>query len=145
MYGYTGKSLRIDLTGGSWEIFDTPEPLCNSFLGGRGFGVELVRDHITKSWDSEEMPLILATGPLVGTIAPTSGRLSVISKSPLTATVFDCSVGGRFATELKKAGLDMMVIRGISRKWVTVHIDNMDVHIRDAADMTGLNGVFEVE
>jgi len=139
MYGYTGKSLRIDLTGGSWEIFDTTEPLCNSFLGGRGFGVELVRDHITKSWDSEEMPLILATGPLVGTIAPTSGRLSVISKSPLTATVFDCSVGGRFATELKKAGLDMMVIRGISRKWVTVHIDNMDVHIRDAADMTGLN------
>ncbi|GBE01123.1 putative oxidoreductase YdhV [bacterium BMS3Abin08] len=139
MYGYTGKSLRIDLTVGSWEIFDTPEPLCNSFLGGRGFGVELIRDHITKSWDSEEMPLILATGPLVGTIAPTSGRLSVISKSPLTATVFDCSVGGRFATELKKAGLDMMVIRGISRKWVTVHIDNMDVHIRDAADMTGLD------
>ncbi len=139
MYGYTGKSLRIDLTVGSWEIFDTPEPLCNSFLGGRGFGVELIRDHITKSWNSEEMPLILATGPLVGTIAPTSGRLSVISKSPLTATVFDCSVGGRFATELKKAGLDMMVIRGISRKWVTVHIDNMDVHIRDAADMTGLD------
>ncbi|GBE35335.1 putative oxidoreductase YdhV [bacterium BMS3Bbin06] len=139
MYGYTGKSLRIDLTVGSWEIFDTPEPLCNSFLGGRGFGVELIRDHITKSWDSEEMPLILATGPLVGTIAPTSGRLSVISKSPLTATVFDCSVGGRFATELKKAGLDMMVIKGISRKWVTVHIDNMDVHIRDAADMTDLD------
>src|SRR5208337_1713433 len=108
MYGYTGKSLHVDLTTGRITRYNTPPALCDEFLGGMGMGVAMIADRITQPWDSPEMPLIFATGPLVGTASPTSGRMSVISRSPLTGTVFDCSVGGRFGTELKKAGFDVL-------------------------------------
>jgi len=139
MTGYTGKSIRIDLSGGVWDIFETPPELCEKFIGGRGFGVALIREHITKPFDSEDMPIIFASGPLVGTSAPTSGRLSVVSRSPLTSTVFDCSVGGRFATELKRAGFDMLIVSGLSREWVTIDIQDGNISIKDARPLYGRN------
>jgi aldehyde:ferredoxin oxidoreductase len=139
MSGYTGKSIRINLTERKVEIFDTPEDLCSQYLGGRGIGVAMIADRITHSYDSPEMPLIFATGPLVGTAAPTSGRMSIVSRSPLTGTVFDCSVGGKFATELKKAGYDLIEIIGISNKWAVLIIENDQVRIEDADSLAGKN------
>ncbi|HXX56934.1 MAG TPA: aldehyde ferredoxin oxidoreductase family protein [Thermodesulfovibrionales bacterium] len=139
MYGYMGKSIRVDLTKSEIEIFRTPEELCDRYLGGRGIGVAMVAPKITENYDSPEMPLIFATGPLVGTAAPTSGRMSVISRSPLTGTVFDCSVGGRFGTELKKTGFDLIEITGASRKWVLIVIENDRVSIEDADSLVGMN------
>jgi aldehyde:ferredoxin oxidoreductase len=143
MSGYTGKSIRVDLTNKEVCIFDTPEELCSQYLGGRGIGVAMIADRITYSYDSPEMPLIFATGPLVGTAAPTSGRMSVVSRSPLTGTVFDCSVGGKFATELKKAGYDLIEIIGIfgkiSGKWAVLIIENDQVRIEDADSLAGKN------
>jgi aldehyde:ferredoxin oxidoreductase len=99
----------------------------------------MIADRITHSYDSPEMPLIFATGPLVGTAAPTSGRMSIVSRSPLTGTVFDCSVGGKFATELKKAGYDLIEIIGISNKWAVLIIENDQVRIEDADSLAGKN------
>jgi len=139
MSGYTGKSIRINLTERKVEIFDTSEDLCSQYLGGRGIGAAIIADRITHSYDSPEMPLIFATGPLVGTAAPTSGRMSVVSLSPLTGTVFDCSVGGKFATELKKAGYDLIEITGISNKWTALIVENDKVWIEDADSLVGKN------
>ena len=139
MFGYTGKSLRINLSAGETQIIDTPEDLCDNYLGGRGLGVGLMGDRITQSYASPLMSLIFATGPLVGTAAPTSGRISVISKSPLTGTIFDCSVGGRFGTKLKRAGFDFIEITGVSDRWVMLNIDNKGVTIEDAEKITGEN------
>ncbi len=99
----------------------------------------LMGDRITQSYASPLMPLIFATGPLVGTAAPTSGRISVVSKSPLTGTIFDCSVGGRFGTKLKRAGFDFIEITGVSDRWVMLNIDNKGVTIEDAEKITGEN------
>lgn len=139
MHGYSGKSVRVDLTAKEVVVFDTPKDLCMEFIGGRGIGVKLISDRITNNYDSPNMPLILATGPLVGTSAPTSGRMSVVSRSPLTGTVFDCSVGGRFGTELKKAGFDYIEITGISKRWVALNIDNNNITIEDAQELCGKN------
>ncbi len=139
MRGYTGKSITIDLSAGRGEIFETPLDLREKFIGGRGFGVAVLREHVTRPFCSEEMPLTFASGPLVGTTAPTSGRLSVISRSPLTSTVFDCSVGGRFATELKRAGFDMLIVHGVSKDWVVIEIEDGGFSIRDARDLAGKN------
>lgn len=139
MHGYSGKSIRVDLTNKEINVFKTPEELCQEFIGGRGFGVKLISDRITSNYDSPEMPLIFATGPLVATAAPTSGRMSVVSRSPLTGTIFDCSVGGRFATELKKAGYDYIEITGISKKWVILNIDNDQITLNDADKLYGKN------
>jgi aldehyde:ferredoxin oxidoreductase len=103
-------------------------------------GVALVGSRILNGYNSPEMPLIFASGPLVGTAAPTSGRSAVISRSPLTGTIFDCSVGGRFGTELKKAGYDFIEIVGISDTWVVLHIEGGgNVRIEDAERLKGRN------
>ncbi|NTU41951.1 MAG: aldehyde ferredoxin oxidoreductase family protein [Nitrospirales bacterium] len=139
MSGYTGRSIRIDLSTGEVSVYTTPEELRSSFIGGRGMGVSLISDRITQEWDSPEMPLIFATGPLVGTIAPTSGRMSIVSRSPLTGTVFDCSVGGRFGTELKKAGYDLLEVTGVSDRWAFIDITDGEVSVRDASALAGKN------
>ncbi|MCE5313175.1 MAG: aldehyde ferredoxin oxidoreductase family protein, partial [Nitrospiraceae bacterium] len=99
--------------------------------------VSLISERITLPYDAAEMPIIFATGPLVGTAAPTSGRMSVISRSPLTDTVFDCSVGGRFGTELKKAGYDYLEITGKSDRWVSLVIRDNDISIISAEGLIG--------
>jgi len=133
------KSIRIDLVSKEINLFDTPEQLSADYLGGRGIGVALLGDRITYEYDSSEMPLIFSTGPLVGTVAPTSGRMAVVSRSPLTGTVFDCSVGGRFGTELRRAGFELIEITGISDRWVIIDIDNGRISIRDAEGLAGKN------
>ncbi|HTZ18032.1 MAG TPA: aldehyde ferredoxin oxidoreductase family protein [Dissulfurispiraceae bacterium] len=139
MSGYTGKSIRIDLSSGKKEIYETPAELCSDYLGGRGLGVALIGDRIKHDYDSPDMPIIFATGPLVGTAAPTSGRMAVVSRSPLTGTIFDCSVGGKFGTLLKKAGFDMIGITGISDKWVYLDIDNEKISITGAEGLAEKN------
>lgn len=139
MFGYTSKSIRIDLSRQEVSIFDTPEDLCEKFLGGRGVGVAMMGKRAAYEYDSPDMPLIFATGPLVGTSAPTSGRISVVSMSPLTGTVFDCSVGGKFGTELKRAGFDLIEIIGISDDWVILKIEDGRVSIEKAKELQGKN------
>ncbi|HAM51310.1 MAG TPA: aldehyde ferredoxin oxidoreductase [Nitrospiraceae bacterium] len=139
MFGYVGKCLKVNLSTGKIQMYNTPEELCDEYLGGRGFGVAIIADRITREYDSPEMPLIFAAGPLVATSAPTSGRMSVISRSPLTGTTFDCSVGGRFGTELKKAGFDLVEITGISEKWVLLNINNHHAFIEEAPALVGKN------
>jgi aldehyde:ferredoxin oxidoreductase len=139
MSGYIGKSARIDLSKGSVEVFDTPVDLREDYLGGRGMGVAMMRDRASEEWDSPIMPLIFATGPLVGTAAPTSGRMSVVSRSPLTGTIFDCSVGGRFGTELKKAGFDLIEIVGKSDTWISIDIHNGQINLEGAERLAGMN------
>ncbi len=139
MSGYTGKSLRVNLTTKEISVYDTPPALCDEFLGGRGMGVAMITDRITQPCDSPEMPLIFATGPLVGTASPTSGRMSVVSRSPLTGTVFDCSVGGLFGTQLKKAGFDVLEVTGSAERWTLLNICNGSVAFEDASRLAGEN------
>lgn len=139
MSGYTGKGIRVDLRKKEISVYGISSKLYEEFLGGRGIGVAIAADHMKSDYNSPEMPLIFATGPLVGTPAITSGRMSVISKSPLTGTVFDCSVGGHFGTKLKNAGFDLIEIRGISDKWVILDIKNDEISLKDAPHLIGKN------
>lgn len=139
MSGYTGKSLRVDLTARKVEVLDTPPGLRRSFLGGRGMGVALAASAATEPFDADRMPLVFATGPLVATEAPTSGRSSVISRSPLTGTICDCSVGGRFGTELKKSGFDLLEVVGRADAWVLLNITDGTASIEPAGRIAGKN------
>lgn len=133
MSGYTGKGISVDLTKQEISVGNVSSNLYEEFLGGRGIGVSMIAEYIAYDYNSTEMPIIFATGPLTGTPAITSGRMSVVSKSPLTGTVFDCSVGGHFGTTLKKAGFDFIEIKGISDKWVSLNIEAGRIYLEDAA------------
>ncbi len=83
------------------------------------------------------LPLIFTVGPLCGTPSPTSARLSVVSRSPLTGTIYDCSAGGRFAWRLKGAGFDILTITGKSPLPVILTITADRVELIPAAPLWG--------
>lgn len=137
MNAWTGRMLRADLTSGSIDMVDIPVELLHSYLGGRGLGVRLMREHFHRSVDDPALPLIFAVGPLCGTSAPTAARLSVVSRSPLTGTIYDCSAGGRFAWRLKGAGFDALFITGRSRTPVVLSISENGAELLPAAELRG--------
>ncbi|MFZ3384076.1 MAG: aldehyde ferredoxin oxidoreductase family protein [Candidatus Methanoperedens sp.] len=141
MHGWTGKTVIIDLTDG--KIIENNSDLneLHSYIGGRGLGVKLYSDMILPNIDplSPENILIFTTGPLTGTRAPLSGRHVMVSKSPLTGTIFDSSSGGFFGKELKFAGLDALIIKGVSDEPVYISIQDDDIRINNAVDLWGKN------
>jgi len=122
MNGWHGSLLHVDLSAGELRREPLSADLLRTYLGGRGLGVRLLREAHRLDPFQPEMPVIFAVGPLCGTPAPTSARLSVISRSPLTGTVYDCSAGGRFAWRLKAAGLDAVRIVGASARPVVLEV-----------------------
>ncbi|HZD60645.1 MAG TPA: aldehyde ferredoxin oxidoreductase family protein [Anaerolineae bacterium] len=137
MFGWTGKILKINLTDGSAHREGIPEDILHDFLGGRGLGVRLMRDYFHLDALAPEMPIIFAVGPLCGTPSPTSARMSVVSRSPLTNTIYDSSCGGLFAYKLKGAGLDAIMVTGRSDRPVYVHITEEGEELHDASMLWG--------
>jgi aldehyde:ferredoxin oxidoreductase len=137
MNGWNGTILRVDLTTGTSSLDEIPRTLLEEYLGGRGLGVRLMREYYQLDPFDPAMPLIFAVGPLCGTPAPTSARLSVVSRSPLTSTIYDCSAGGRFAWRLKAAGVDVLFITGRSPWPVVLTVTAEKVEIVPAVPLWG--------
>jgi aldehyde:ferredoxin oxidoreductase len=93
--GYAHKLARIDLSTGQVECF-APDPKdLEMYVGGRGLGVKYVYENGPKVDPlGPENLLCIMNGPLSGTRAKMSGRLAVVTKSPLTGTVTDSHLGG---------------------------------------------------
>jgi len=143
MGGYVGNILRIDLTNRKSESLEISPDLARTWLGGNGFGVKTLWDEVPASIDplAPKNVLTLATGPLVGTAWPCSGRMEAIAKSPLTGIYGDSNCGGYFGPELKFAGVDALIITGASDKPVSLWIHDGIAEIEDASDLWGLDTV----
>jgi len=141
MYGWHGKILRINLTDEVVKREVLPENFTNMFLGGRGIGVKILYDELKPKIDplSPENKLVFGAGPLTGTGAPTSGRSCVVTKSPLTGTVFDSNSGGHFGIQMKRTGYDFIIVEGKTHRPSYVWINNGDVEILSASNIWGLN------
>lgn len=137
MYGWTGKILKVDLTGGRVWREEIPRELLHDYLGGRGLGMRLLRDRFRFDPFDPEMPLIFAVGPLCGTSAPATARLTIVTRSPLTGTICDSSVGGDFAWRLKAAGVDALYIVGGSKRPVLLSISGEDAELLPADNLWG--------
>jgi aldehyde:ferredoxin oxidoreductase len=111
--------------------------LLEEYLGGRGLGVRLMRDYYQLDPFDPTIPLIFSVGPLCGSHSPTSARLSVVSRSPLTGTIYDSSDGGQLALQLKGAGLDALFITGRSPDPVTLCITTDSATILPATSLWG--------
>ena len=139
--GYTGKTAWVDLTKKEIDIQPTDLKLAERYMGGTGFGVKLLYDHLKPGSDplGPENMLIFAPGPLTGTESPCSSRMSITGRSPLTGAVGMASSGGIFPAEMKFAGFDIIVIHGEAQEPSYLVFDNGKVSIRSAKKLWGTN------
>jgi aldehyde:ferredoxin oxidoreductase len=146
MNGYGGNILRVDLTNGKWKKEPTPPEMARDWLGGRGFGAYLLYKEVPKGADplGPENKLFISSGPFSGLMIPGAGKCDWTTKSPLTGGYADASMGGHFTAEIKYAGLDSIILEGISPKPVYLFINDDQIEIRDAFDLWG-KGTFAVE
>lgn len=139
MYGFTGNLLRVDLTTGKITKEKIPEDYLRDYLGGSGLAARYLYREIPFDEDvfGENNKLFFAAGPLNGRHFPTSGRCCVACRSPLTGIWLDSVWSGKFSYNLKRAGLDAIIIEGKSPKPVYLYINNDDIQLKDASAMWG--------
>jgi aldehyde:ferredoxin oxidoreductase len=137
--GYTGKILIVDLTSGEIHEEQLPDELYREFIGGVGLGVRLLYERRPGKVDPLGQQNILGfmSGLLSGTAAPSSSRLTLVSKSPLTGGWGDASVGGYIGYDLKRAGYDGILFYGISPKPVYLSIYQGKAELKDASHLWG--------
>src|SRR5512139_2872965 len=129
--GYRGKWLRVDLTSRDTSLQEIDSETLRDYIGGSGLGARLLYDGTPAETDplGAGNPLMFLTGPLTGTIVPTSGRQNVGSKSPLTNGWGEAEVGGSWGFKLKRAGYDGVIFEGKAEKPVVVVIHDKGVSI----------------
>lgn len=139
MYGFHGCLLHVDLSTGKSSWVDLEETRLRAFLGGIGLGTSLLYDYTPPGVDpfSPANPLIFASAPLVGTGLTTTAKFAVVTKSPLTGFIADSLSSSYFALELKRIGIDALIITGRSNAMSYLSIENQTVEIRSAEHLRG--------
>lgn len=137
--GYAGKFLRVNLTKGQIKKEPLKRDLCETYIGGRGFGGKIVFDETKPDTDplSPENVLSIFTGPVVGLLGPTSGRVNVSALSPLTGIYGNSNSGTHWGPELKYAGYDGIVLLGKAEAPKYLYINDDRVELRDASHLWG--------
>jgi aldehyde:ferredoxin oxidoreductase len=139
LHGYAGKILHVDLTTGSLSIEEPPEDLYRTYMGGSALGLYYLLKNTPAGADpyGPENTLAFMLAGITGAPIAGQSRATVVAKSPLTGGVGDSQAGGFWPAELKFAGFDGIVIRGISPKPVYLWIDRGEVELRDAGHLWG--------
>jgi aldehyde:ferredoxin oxidoreductase len=136
-----GTILRVDLSAG--QAWDEPldETRARRFVGGSGLAARIIYDLTDADTDplEPESPLVLMTGPLVGTAMPSAGRCSVCALSPLTGIWGEANTGGFLGPELRFAGYDGIVITGRAERPVWLSVVEGQAALRDAGELWGLD------
>jgi len=136
---WSKKILRVNLTEGKVSTEPLNMEWAQQYLGQRGLASRYLVEEMDPKADAlgPENKLIMATGPLTGTMASTGGRYSVICKSPLTGAIACSNSGGFIGAEMKNAGWDMVVFEGKSPSPVYLHIQNDNAELVSADEIWG--------
>jgi aldehyde:ferredoxin oxidoreductase len=135
------KILRVNLVNGKSTVESLDPIVAKDYIGGRGLGIYYLNQEVDPKIEplSPDNLLVMATGPLTGTGAPTGARYMVMTKSPLTGAITCSNSGGQFPTELKRAGFDAIIISGRAEAPVYLWIDQGNADIRKADHLWGKN------
>ncbi|MFB5085012.1 aldehyde ferredoxin oxidoreductase N-terminal domain-containing protein, partial [Symbiobacterium thermophilum] len=137
--GYANRIARINLTSLTVEYDQVPKELLRKYIGARGLGVKFVFDNGPKVDPlSPDNLMAVMIGPCTGSAVPMSGRLAIVTKSPLTGTITDSHMGGFTAARLRWAGFDGLLIKGRAWRPVYLVVENGTVRIEDASHLWGL-------
>ena len=138
--GYMGKVLKIDLTTREVSEYPFSDEERHLFIGGKTMAAKILGDHLTgkEKAFSEENLLVVTTGPMTGSGAPSSSRFNISTLSPQTGYITSSNCGGHFGYYLKKAGLDALILTGRCERPTWIEINNEKVIFHDAEDIWGM-------
>ncbi|MEM0160864.1 MAG: aldehyde ferredoxin oxidoreductase family protein [Thermoplasmata archaeon] len=140
MSGYWNKILVIDLSSSETWTDSLNTEIWAKYIGGVGIGSYLF-DRYGGNHDafSPSNPIIITTGPLVGTAFPNTGRHEIVSRSPQTSLLGESNSGGHFGYMLKRAGYDGIIIKGAASDPISIFITPEKVWIENARALWGLD------
>jgi len=136
--GYADRIAHVDLSTGKVEFKPVPEEWALKYIGGRGLGVKYVLEAgaLLDPLGPDNL-LCFMNGPLTGSEANMSGRLAVVTKSPLTGTVTDSHQGGWSAARLRWAGYDGLIFRGKAARPTYAYLHDDQIELLDASEVWG--------
>ncbi len=104
--------VRIDMTDRSYALEEVPEAYKS--LGGRGLTSTIVAEEVDPLCHplGPSNKLVFAPGIITGTSAPTSARVSVGAKSPLTGGIKESNAGSSWAQALAKLRVKALIVEG---------------------------------
>jgi len=140
------KILRLDMKELTATMEEVPEGWKN--LGGRGLTSSIIAKEVPADCHplGPNNKLVFAPGICCGTKAPTSGRMSVGGKSPLTGTIKEANVGSSFAQKVGKLGIKAIIVQGINEgpyQMVNIGKDEIEFHDATTWSNKGLYGTYE--
>jgi len=146
--GYVGKILEVDLTSKKVDKVPLNNKDAEMFIGGRGLGAKFLWDRTKPggSWKDPDTPICYMSGPINGLPAPSTGRLTIVTRSgstfpksnPKTTGICHTNMGGRWTPELKFAGYDGVIVTGASKSPVGIVIEDDIVKIVPADKYWGM-------
>jgi len=138
LHGFANRIAQIDLSAGKVAYDPVPEDWARQYIGGRGLGVKYVFENGPQVDPlSPANILCFMNGPLTGSEANMSGRMAIVTKSPLTGTVTDSHHGGWSAARLRWAGFDGLIFKGKAAKPVYAYVHDGQVELLDASEVWG--------
>jgi aldehyde:ferredoxin oxidoreductase len=140
------KIVRVDMTNLKVTAEDVPEKY--KHMGGRWLTDSIVCDEVDPTCHplGPHNKVVFAPGIVTGTNAPSSGRISVGGKSPLTGGIKEANAGTPFAGMVARLGVKAVVVEGRpeekGKHWL-LKMDKDGYELQPANEWAG-KGLYEV-
>ena len=130
----------------STRFEEVPDDL--KYMGSRGITSLIINKEVPALTNplGSKNKIVVAPGMVTGSNAPTSGRLGVGGKSPLTGGIKKSNAGGRTPHKLARAGIKALIVEGRPSDedaWYNIVIKHNDAKIVQANEYHNL-GAYEV-
>ncbi len=104
--------VRVNMTDRTYSVTDVPEKY--KHLAGRGLTSNVIADEVPALCHAlgPNNKLVFSPGYTTGTSAPTSSRVSVGGKSPLTGGIKEANAGTSWAADLGVLNIKALIVEG---------------------------------
>jgi len=146
LHGYSGKTLRVNLSQRQLIIEDEDPAVLRKYLGGMGLGAKILYEEVPPGvqWFNPENRIIVSAGPLSGTRVMGSGNFCLVTKGPMNNGPTATQANGFLGAFLKMSGFDAVIIQGRSDELCYLYIHDGQAEIRDAKHLAGKD-TWEIE
>ncbi len=135
----TEQILRINMEKQETSFEEVPEEY--EILGGRGLTSNIVAEEVPSKCHplGPNNKLVIAPGIVTGTSAPTSGRISVGGKSPLTEGIKESNAGTSFGQKLSRLQIKAIIIEGKpdNDNYYLLKIDKEGAELKEVNQLVG--------